>query len=49
MLLESKRLLVNTNLSASEVAYKLSFKDNSYFYRFFKKYVGVSPDEYRKS
>ncbi|WP_080650508.1 AraC family transcriptional regulator [Myroides odoratimimus] len=25
------------------------FKDNSYFSRFFKKYVGVSPDEYRKS
>ncbi|WP_267740112.1 helix-turn-helix domain-containing protein [Myroides injenensis] len=49
ILLESKRLLVNTNLSASEVAYKLSFKDNSYFSRFFKKYVGVSPDEYRKS
>lgn len=49
ILLESKRLLVNTNLSASEVAYKLSFKDNSYFSRFFKKYVGVSPDEYRRS
>ncbi|MGL4583509.1 MAG: helix-turn-helix domain-containing protein [Flavobacterium sp.] len=49
ILLESKRLLVNTNLSAGEIAYKLSFKDNSYFSRFFKKYVGVSPDEYRKS
>ncbi|MCC9043958.1 AraC family transcriptional regulator [Myroides sp. M-43] len=49
ILLESKRLLVNTNLSAAEIAYKLSFKDNSYFSRFFKKYVGVSPDEYRKS
>lgn len=49
ILLESKRLLVNTNMSASEIAYKLSFKDNSYFSRFFKKYVGVAPDEYRKS
>ncbi|MHC5309248.1 helix-turn-helix domain-containing protein [Myroides sp. LJL116] len=49
ILLESKRLLVNTNLSASEVAYKLSFKDNSYFSRFFKKYVGISPDEYRRA
>lgn len=49
MLLESKRLLINTNMSASEIAYKLSFKDNSYFSRFFKKYVGVAPDEYRRS
>lgn len=49
ILLESKRLLVNTDLSASEIAYKLSFKDNSYFSRFFKKHTGIAPDEYRKS
>lgn len=48
ILLEIKRLLINTNLSASEIAYKLSFKDNSYFSRFFKKHIGVSPDEYRR-
>ncbi len=48
ILLEIKRLLVNTNLSASEIAYKLSFKDNSYFSRFFKKHIGISPDEYRR-
>lgn len=49
ILLESKRLLVNTNLSVAEIAFKLSFKDNSYFSRFFKKYIGVSPDGYRRS
>lgn len=49
ILLESKRLLLNTNMSASEIAFKLSFKDNSYFSRFFKKYVGIAPDEYRNS
>ena len=45
---ESKRLLLNTNLSASDIATKLSFKDNSYFSRFFKKEIGISPDEFRK-
>lgn len=49
ILLESKRLLLNTNMSASEIAFRLSFKDNSYFSRFFKKYVGIAPDEYRNS
>lgn len=48
ILLEIKRLLINTNLSASEIAYKLNFKDNSYFSRFFKRHIGTSPDEYRR-
>lgn len=49
ILLESKRLLMTTNLSASEIAYRLNFKDSSYFTRFFKKYVNLTPDEYRKN
>ncbi|WP_417887288.1 helix-turn-helix domain-containing protein [Zunongwangia sp.] len=48
ILLESKRLLINSSLSISEVAYQLNFKDNSYFSRFFKKYVGISPDDFRR-
>ncbi len=48
ILTESKRLLLNTNLSASDIAYRLNFKDNSYFSRFFKKSIGISPDEFRK-
>jgi len=49
ILLESKRLLMTTNLSASEIAYRLNFKDSSYFTRFFKKYVRQTPDEYRRN
>lgn len=49
ILLESKRLLLTTNLSASEIAYRLNFKDSSYFTRFFKKYVRQTPDEYRRN
>ena len=48
VLLEAKRSLVNGNESISEIAYKLNFADNSYFARFFKKYVSVTPEEFRK-
>lgn len=48
ILLEAKRLLINAKLSVAEVAYKLNFEDNSYFTRFFKKYVGLTPKEFRR-
>lgn len=48
ILLEAKRLLTNANMTISEIAYNLNFQDNSYFNRFFRKYVCVTPDEFRK-
>jgi len=48
ILLEAKRLLTNADMTVSEIAYNLNFQDNSYFNRFFKKYVGVTPDDFRK-
>jgi AraC family transcriptional activator of pobA len=48
IVLEAKRLLVNFDLSLSEIAYRLNFADNSYFSKFFKKYEGMSPEEFRK-
>lgn len=48
VLLEAKRLLVNQELSISEIAYKLTFNDNSYFTRFFKKYDGITPEVFRE-
>ncbi|WP_337040975.1 helix-turn-helix transcriptional regulator [Emticicia sp. 17c] len=48
VLLEAKRMLVNQNLSISEISYDLNFNDNSYFTKFFKKYVGITPEEFRK-
>jgi len=48
ILLEAKRLLINANMTVTEIAYNLNFQDNSYFNRFFKKYVGVTPDDFRK-
>jgi len=48
VLLEAKRLLINLDLSVSEIAYTLNFSDNSYFTKFFKKYTGSTPEEFRK-
>jgi AraC family transcriptional activator of pobA len=48
ILLEVKRLLVNAQLTIAEIAAELNFEDNSYFSRFFKKYEGVSPEDFRK-
>ncbi|MDB5248484.1 MAG: AraC family transcriptional regulator [Segetibacter sp.] len=48
VLLEAKRLLTNAGMTITEIAYNLNFQDNSYFNRFFKKNVGVTPDEFRK-
>ena len=46
-ILEIKRLLIHTNLGVSEIANRLNFPDQSYFAKFFKREVGVSPLQYR--
>ncbi|WP_299250247.1 AraC family transcriptional regulator [uncultured Cytophaga sp.] len=48
IILEAKRMLINQQISISEIAYELNFKDNSYFSKFFKKQVGIVPEEFRK-
>ncbi|HEX5113335.1 MAG TPA: helix-turn-helix transcriptional regulator [Saprospiraceae bacterium] len=48
VLLEAKRLLAHTSLTVAEIAHKLNFEDNSYFGRYFKKYVGMTPETFRK-
>jgi AraC-like DNA-binding protein len=48
IMLEAKRLLINADTSISEIALQLNFQDNSYFTKFFKKYAGKTPEEFRK-
>lgn len=48
VLIEAKRLLVQSEMGVSEVAYRLNFDDPAYFCRFFKKGTGLSPGEFRK-
>lgn len=47
VILEAKRALVNLELSITQIADKLNFNDNSYFTKFFKKYAGLTPEEFR--
>ncbi|GAB2972866.1 helix-turn-helix transcriptional regulator [Mucilaginibacter puniceus] len=48
IILEAKRLLINNDITVSEIANHLNFADNSYFTKFFKKLEGVTPEEFRK-
>ncbi|WP_372949544.1 helix-turn-helix domain-containing protein [Mariniphaga sp.] len=45
---KSKELLLNENLSVSEIAYKVGFGSATYFNKCFHEFLGVSPGEYRK-
>lgn len=47
ILLEAKRLLANSDLMIGQIAEVLQFEDNAYFTRFFKKYMGVTPEGFR--
>jgi AraC family transcriptional regulator, transcriptional activator of pobA len=47
ILLEAKRLLANSDLMISQIAAILHFEDNAYFTRFFKKYLGTTPEGFR--
>jgi AraC family transcriptional regulator, transcriptional activator of pobA len=47
MILEAKRMLIHTELTVSEVGYRLNFEDPSYFSRFFKREVGVNPSQFQ--
>lgn len=48
IVLEAKRLLAIQDYSIAEIAYELSFADNSYFTKFFKKIEKLTPEEFRK-
>lgn len=49
ILLETKRLLVHSGLNVNEIAFELGFEDPSYFVKFFKRQVKISPIEFRTS
>ncbi len=43
IILEAKRLLIQSKLNVSEIGYELGYFDKSYFVRFFKKQTGQTP------
>ncbi|MFR8687380.1 MAG: helix-turn-helix domain-containing protein [Bacteroides fragilis] len=46
---EAKQLLEESDLSIKEMADQLNFPTQSFFGKYFKQYVGVSPKEYRNN
>ena len=45
---KAKQLLNETDMQVIDISYELGFTDCSYFNKLFKKYVGISPNAYRK-
>jgi AraC-like DNA-binding protein len=48
IIIESQRLLHYTQMTVTEVAEKLGFESPSYFITFFKKYIGMTPEQFRR-
>lgn len=46
---KAKSLLLNTDLSVSQIAYSVGFADEKYFMRLFKREESVTPTQYRMS
>jgi len=47
IVLEAQRLLVHSELTSSQIAAELGYFDNTYFFRFFKKHTGYTPEQFR--
>ena len=45
---KAAELLLTTNMTAAEIAYKVGFDDQYYFSKSFKRYFGQPPSQYRK-
>lgn len=48
-IIESQRLLLFTNKSISEIALHLAFSSQSHFQTVFKKYTGITPNNFRET
>ena len=44
-----KRLLINTELSIKEIAYRVGFEESTNFYKYFKHHVQITPEQFRNS
>jgi len=49
VVIQSKRLIINSQNSLTEIAYQVGFDEPTNFFKFFKKYTGESPSQFRTS
>lgn len=48
MVMEAKVLLKSSTLTVQQIAHELNFPSQSFFGKYFKRLVGLSPKEYRE-
>ena len=46
---KAKELILDENLTFSEISYKIGYNDSAYFNRILKKHTGKTPGEYRQN
>ncbi|WP_313374961.1 helix-turn-helix domain-containing protein [Chishuiella sp.] len=46
---EAKKQLKSSNITVAEIGYNLGFEYPTYFTRFFKKHIGITPTAYREN
>lgn len=49
VMVDVKAKLKSTDMTVQEIAYSLNFPSASFFSKYFKRYIGISPLEYRNS
>lgn len=48
VIMQIKRLLVGTDYSIKEIAYEVGFNDSTNFFKYFKKFTGLTPEVFRQ-
>lgn len=48
LVLEAKRLLMNSEIKSTELAYLLGFEEPTNFVKYFKKHTGFTPNQFKK-
>tara|TARA_R110002049_G_scaffold88627_9_gene223515 strand:- start:1309 stop:1845 length:537 start_codon:yes stop_codon:yes gene_type:complete len=48
VVLEAKRLLINSEIKSTELAYSLGFEEPTNFVKCFKKHTGLTPNTFKK-
>ena len=49
VVLEAQVMLKSSNLNIQQISDELNFKSQSFFGKYFKKFTGMSPKEFRNS
>jgi len=49
VIIQSKRLIINSTDSLTEIAFQTGFDESTNFFKYFRKYAGLSPSEFRVS